>query len=124
MSTKFVHHDRDLSPVDGFQGHCVLGHRAIVLRRAATVKCVSDVGRRAYARVVQRLLYATMRIRDPDTARAVRTVVLLVLVAEALAAAGHNRRGPRSVRPGQAAPRPRRPSLPRRGALAGRRPRG
>jgi hypothetical protein len=91
------------------------------LWRAATLL---DVGRRAYARAVQRLLYATMRIRDPETARAIRTIVLLVLVAEALAGARHDRRGPRTVRPGQAAPRPRRPSLPRRGALAGRRPRG
>jgi hypothetical protein len=73
---------------------------------------------------VQRLLFAAMTARDPATARAVRTAVLLVLVAEALAAAGHDRRGPRSVRPGQAAPRPRRAALPRRGALAGRRPRG
>jgi len=73
---------------------------------------------------MHRLLYATMRVREPETARAIRTVVLFVLVAEALAGAGHDRRGPVSIRPGQAAPRPRRASLPRRGALAGRRPRG
>jgi hypothetical protein len=73
---------------------------------------------------VQRLLFATLRIRDPDTARAVRTVVLLVLVAEALAGAGHDRRRPRSVRPGATPPRPRRFPLPRRGAISGRRPRG
>jgi hypothetical protein len=66
----------------------------------------------------------TLRIRDPETARAVRTVVLRVLVAEALAAARHDRRGPRSVRPASGPPRPRRAPLPRRGALAGRRPRG
>jgi hypothetical protein len=93
-----------------------------VVREVALVK--SDTVAAPILEPVQRLLYATMHIRDTETARAIRTVVLLVLVAEALAAAGHDRRGPRSVRPGQAAPRPRRPSLPRRGAVAGRRPRG
>ncbi|HEX3318203.1 MAG TPA: hypothetical protein VHR88_09295 [Solirubrobacteraceae bacterium] len=73
---------------------------------------------------MQRLLHATLRIRDPETARATRTVVLFLLVAEALAGGGHDRRGPRSMRPGRAAPRPRRSPLPRRGSITGRRPRG
>jgi hypothetical protein len=73
---------------------------------------------------VQRLLFATLRIRDPDTARAIRTVVLFILVAEALAGAQGDRRGPKAVRPGSAPRQPRRTPLPRRGALAGRRPRG
>jgi hypothetical protein len=73
---------------------------------------------------VQRLLFAATSVRDPETAHAIRTVVLFLLVAEALAAGQHDRRAPRSTRPGRATPQPRRKSLPRRGALSGRRPRG
>jgi hypothetical protein len=74
--------------------------------------------------LVQRLLLAAMRLRDPEAARAIRAVVLFVLVAEAMAAREHDRRGPRAIRPGRATPQPRRKALPRRGALSGRRPRG
>jgi len=73
---------------------------------------------------VQRLLVAAMSVRDPETARAIRAAVFLLLLAEALAAAQGDRRGPRSVSPGPGPARPQRPALPRRGALAGRRPRG
>jgi hypothetical protein len=72
---------------------------------------------------VQRLLVVAMSVRDPDTARAIRAVVFLLLLGEALAVR-RDRRGPRSISPGQAPARPQRRPLPRRGAVAGRRPRG
>ena len=71
------------------------------------------------------LVLAAGASRSPEAARALRTVIFLVLLAETTAARAGRGRPTRTVRPtARAAPAPRRRPRASRGALAGRRPRG
>jgi len=58
------------------------------------------------------------------TSEAARQVVLALLLAELIAAAGARQRPRRSHTPPRSAPRPARRHRPARDALSGRRPRG